>query len=611
MKSGPTVTDSFDTGDYRNFAPVYLGPESDWIRPTVTVSTERPISGEYSLRWSANDDPHRWALVSNAFHLESPLEASVSVRIDGPADEPFTAGLGIAETKSRASIVRATESGLELTTTSWDGEPTAMAPVSLSRGDVYELSLSLEDGSLAAALSDDDGEIARLEAETGIEPNALALYVDTIAGGGTTLTFDDVAVESVPYRVRDGEWTRSSPFVVLPRSPDVDEDQGNWVGAPSIIDEGDRYRMWYRIRNNEDRGAGYGLAESRDGIDWQKHDENPVLFPDLGQDSNEGISVLEVDGVYHTWYTINRDGTWHVVYGTSEDGIEWEEHGIVIEGYCKDPIVLHVDGTFYLYAIAPSNTQFSVFTSADGRDWTRKNTIDLGSHGHPGAYYVEETETFWLYAFAEEGSASPVARVRRAASDDGIHFDDLEPTWHDPEVGIDCRPTGGIDYGAFPGDEHGHLSHDRRVLMYYQARHDYLNNRPGWRKAGDGLVVLAGQFTGLFEGVSTTVDGDGYAYHEFPTAAASIRGLDVSADEPTTITVDRWGAVGDSIGRGTIEAENETSLSVSLTGLEPDREYAFSIGDATETATTDADGAATFEVTCTGGASDEFELTAL
>lgn len=607
MESKWTASDGFETGDFRNFAPVYLGTESKWIRPKAGITDENPITGEYSLRWSADEDPHRWTLVSNAFYLDLPVTVTVSLRVDGPPGEPYAAGVGIAETQSRAAVLRASGEDVELAGDAWDGEAVATADGTLDRGTVYELAITLDDGVSATVRAGDD-HLAELLTDASLEPNAIGLYVDTVAGGETTLTFDDVTVESAPYRVRSDQWTRAPQFVVLPRAPDVGEDQGNWVGAPSVIDDGDRYRMWYRIRNNEDRGAGYGLAESEDGFDWEKHANNPVLIPDHGQDSNEGISVLRVDDTYHGWYTIDKDGTWHIVHVTSENGVDWTDHGIVIEGYCKDPSVIYVDGTYYLYAIAPSSTQFSVYTSTDGDQWTRQNKINLGSHGHPGVYYVEETETFWLYVFAEEGSASPATRVRRAASPDGIDFGDLEPTWHDPPVGLDYRPPGGVDYGAFPGDEHRHLPDDRQIPMYYQARHDYLNNRPNWQMAGDGVVVLGGRFSGLFADVPTTVDEHGYRYHEFPMHAEPVRRLSAEATDPVVVTVaERIDADG-TINRGTIETEEGTTLSITATQLAPGSEYSLLFGEDVTTTVTDADGVATFDVVVPAGTDETFEL---
>jgi hypothetical protein len=606
------TTDGFETGDYRNFAPLYVGDESDWIRPRATITAENPIAGEHSLRWQANENPQQWALVNNGVQLNPPVTASTSIRIDGRSGEAYAAGIAIAESQTEAAVVRTTATGFELATDTWDGDPvdTAGEPLPLSRP--YELSIELDGTTVTGVLRDDGGsEVAQVAAAADIDPNAVALYVDTAAGATTTMIFDDVSVTGGPYRVRNGEWTRAHPFVVLPRQPDVGQDQGNWVGGQDVIDEGDRYRMWYRIRTNESRGKGFGLAESEDGYEWGKSGKNPILVPDYGQSSMEGITVLNVDDTYHAWYTINQGGTWKTVHATSDDGIDWTDRGVVIEGIAKDPMAVHVDGTFYLYDIGPSSYQeFGVYTSPDGQDWTHENTIDLnGRHSHPEAYYVRETETFWLYAFAEEStSLDRPARVRRASSENGIDFGELAPTWEDPPLGIDHRPPGGIDYGSFLTDEHGQFAHDRRLPVYYQSRHNYGNNRPGWAFAGDGVVTLAGQFSGLFEGVPTTVDGEAYDYHAFPLDAPSIGGLDVEATDPATVTVETWTPDEDTAATGILRADDGTTLTVSASGLAADSEYVFSAGEATATATTDADGAATIEVTIPPGTATAFEL---
>jgi len=334
---------------------------------------------------------------------------------------------------------------------------------------------------------------------------------------------------------------------MVPRQPEVDLDQGNWVGAPSVIDEGGYLRLWYRIRTNEARGAGYGLAESHDGIDWEKSSANPLFVPD--HESNEGISVLCPEDTYRAWYTIDDGDTWHVAHAESDDGKDWTGHEIVIEGYCKDPAVVHVNGTYFMYAIGPTNTDISVHTSDDGLSWTRERTIELDVHSHPAAYYVEETGQFWLYAFAEEDldsgdrfaheelmNESP-SRVSRAFSDDGTAFSEFETTWTDPPIGLDDRPAGGIDYGRFPTNDHGHLCHDDRVLVYYQARHNYHNNRPSWRWAGDGVIVLAGRFNGWFDNVPTVVAANGdLTYRAFPINERRLPDLGVDCDAPCTVT---------------------------------------------------------------------------
>lgn len=607
------AVDGFETGDYRNFAPLYIGDESDWIRPQATTVTDNPITGDHSLQWTTNGDPGEWALLSNAFQLNPPLEASVSVRIDNRNSEG-SVGIAIAESPDNAAVLRTAFPEIELATDAWDGDAVDTAEAGLPLGSPRELSIELDGETVTGTLSKLDGtEVASLSAEADLEPNAIALYVDTAAGAETSITFDDVTVTGQPYRIRNDEWTRAHPFVVLPRKPDLGEDQGNWVGGQDVFREDGTYEMWYRIRSNQGRGQGYGYAQSENGYDWEKAvDDNPVHVPDYGQSSMEGITVLKIDGTYRAWYCMNVNNTWEIAYMTSPDGIDWTDKGIVIEGYAKDPMTTYVDGTYYLAAIAPSGSEFSIYTSTDGMDWTRETTIDLrsGYHSHPELYYVRETETFWLYAFAEGGlNEDRPAEVRRASSESGTDFEELTKTWSDPPLGIDHRRTGGIDYGSFLTDSHGQFEHDRRLPVYYQSRHNYQNNRPGWGYGGDGLVTLAGRFSGLFEGIPTTVDGQEYDYHEFPLEAPTAGGFDVETTDPATVTVERWSPGAATAATGVLRADASSTLTLSASGLAGDTEYVLGVGDTSATSTTDADGAATFEATVSGDTATTFELS--
>jgi len=606
------ATDGFETDDYRNFAPLYVGEESNWIRPQATTISEDPVAGDHSLLWTANSDPHRWALVSNAFQLNPPVEASVSVRIDDRRIEEYAAGIAIAESQNDAAVLRTTFSGLELATGTWDGDAVDTADAVLPLGSPRELSIELDGGTVTGTLSKPDGtEVATLSGEADLEPNAIALYVDTAAGAETAITFDDVSVTGQPYRVRNDEWTRAHPFVVLPRKPDLGQDQGNWVGGQDVLKEDGTYEMWYRIRSNQGRGQGFGYARSENGYDWEKAiDENPVHVPDYGQASMEGITVLKIDGTYHAWYCMDVNGTWEIAHMTSPDGIDWTDRGIVIDGYAKDPMATYLDGTYYLAAIAPSGSEFSIYTSTDGMDWTRENTMPLpmSNHSHPEIYYVEETETFWLYAFVQKPPGGPT-KVRSATSEDGIEYGELTPTWTDPPVGIDHRPIGGIDYGSALTDGEGHLPHHRRVPMYYQSRHNYENNTPEWEFTGDGVVTLAGRFSGLFEGIPTSVEGTTYEYREFPLEAPSIAGLDAETTDPATVTVDSWAPTEATAAVGSVRARNATDLTLSASTLQGGTEYVLDVGGTTTTATSDADGTASLTLTLPADTAAGFELT--
>jgi hypothetical protein len=42
----PVNTDGFETGDWRNFRPHYVGDAKDWIRPNFVINDSDPHSGD-------------------------------------------------------------------------------------------------------------------------------------------------------------------------------------------------------------------------------------------------------------------------------------------------------------------------------------------------------------------------------------------------------------------------------------------------------------------------------------------------------------------------------------------------------------------------------------
>jgi hypothetical protein len=116
------------------------------------------------------------------------------------------------------------------------------------------------------------------------------------------------------------------------------EDEDAWdvllVGRPSVLHDGERFRMWYDGRKDLPEGplAGdaptstnsrrfVGLATSIDGLRWTKHGGNPVFGDDAG-----GIDVKRLGDRFVMLYE-SRDGTKAAV---SDDGIEWQGRGLVL-----------------------------------------------------------------------------------------------------------------------------------------------------------------------------------------------------------------------------------------------------------------------------------------
>ncbi|MCC5940039.1 MAG: hypothetical protein JJU37_00710, partial [Balneolaceae bacterium] len=227
----PQTSDGFETGDWRNFRPHYIGDSGEFIRPNFSINSTDPISGNYSLQWQGNDEEHEWIKVSNAFYLELPAKVSFDFRVEAD-DTDWSIGLRLLETFDRFAGVRFSPRGngrFQLSLEDLSGSASGMRA---ENGGVYRLTLQRfdHDDVLATLIDVNNGqEIAKLNGLSSVTPEALGIYVYTGEGSNAVIDFDNIDVESAPYRLRSGEWSRSPHFVVLPQLPDVAEDQGNWV----------------------------------------------------------------------------------------------------------------------------------------------------------------------------------------------------------------------------------------------------------------------------------------------------------------------------------------------------------------------------------------------
>ena len=534
----PQTTDGFETGDWRNFRPHYIGNSNEFIRPQFTINDSNPISGNYSLRWQTDGQEHEWVKVSNTFYLELPAKVSIDFRVEA-GDTDWSVGLRLLETYQRFTGIRFSPRGNGRFHLSLEELSGLASVVHAENGGVYRLTLRrFDDDDIQATLIDvSTGQVmAKLNGLSSVRPEAIGIHVYTGADSEAVMDFDNITVESAPYRLQSGKWTRSPHFVVLPQLPDVAEDQGNWVGAQSTIKKDDEYLMWYRRRDNVDRGRGSGFARSEDGLHWEKYENNPIFtYDDVEFSSSEKIHVLYVDGLYRAWYAVNAPGSWYTAYATSEGGVNWEQHGLVLDDtYTKDVDVVYHEGLYYLYSIK-ENDNLGIYTSTDGMDWEHNNTIPLGVHRHVAATYVKKTGEFHVYV------TGGFAGVSQAVSKDGINFGPFRKVMDASKVGLDDWSDAGVTYLSFLTDEHGKIDDDRQMPIYYQARNTWDNNIPGWLFHGSERVVLAGHYDGIFLGIPTTVLPDGsYEYHRFPFEVPRADGLEIFASRETEVRLDSW-----------------------------------------------------------------------
>lgn len=176
------------------------------------------------------------------------------------------------------------------------------------------------------------------------------------------------------------------------------------VGSPSVMLDGDTYKMWYHASDGGTWRIAY--ATSSDGQAWTLH--GPVLSPSL---AGEGFvlaygDVVRLGSELWMWYTGSdwNSGYARVFLATSPDGMTWTKRGVALDvgpsgsmddRFVYDPSVQIRDRTFYMWYTGLSWAEFHprifLATSPDGLEWTKHGMVM--SEGEVGS-----VDDGWSYA---------------------------------------------------------------------------------------------------------------------------------------------------------------------------------------------------------------------
>lgn len=134
------------------------------------------------------------------------------------------------------------------------------------------------------------------------------------------------------------------------------------------------------------------MATSRDGIDFARSDQNPVIFPTLPNEvlGTEDPRLFHLNGTYYTFYSGTSAGTDAVDINetTSTDLVHWTKLGPVVHGTKNGAVVTDPEGTPVLlnglYRMYVGEIEaFFIWTSPDMVRWTLLGPIVLG-YGQEG-----------------------------------------------------------------------------------------------------------------------------------------------------------------------------------------------------------------------------------
>ncbi|MCK5038592.1 MAG: hypothetical protein KAS16_05785, partial [Thermoplasmata archaeon] len=121
-------------------------------------------------------------------------------------------------------------------------------------------------------------------------------------------------------------WAKQGLAFSLGASPE------NWMNlGETVIKDNGIYKMWY---SGVDLTMTYRIfyATSNDGINWNKQGLVMNLgAPGSSEDNHVATPHVLKDGpIYKMWYGGHDDSNWRIHYATSLDGISWTRFGVVV-----------------------------------------------------------------------------------------------------------------------------------------------------------------------------------------------------------------------------------------------------------------------------------------
>ena len=322
-------------------------------------------------------------------------------------------------------------------------------------------------------------------------------------------------IEGSPYNDKIGYATSSDGFawnkypenpVLRPSPPEKWDD--TVVRYPYVIFNGVEYLMYYGALTSSASPHHWriGVANSSDGINWEKYPLNPVI--DLGapgswdDESIHSCSVVYNEGLYQMWYSGSPSGgidNGEIGYATSTDGYNWTKYPgnpVFLKGgggtwdslLVADPMVRYDNGVYHLWYSGRDtvgNNAFGYATSNDGINWIKFPNNPILTPGSVGSwdstiiwwpYVLKIDNTYRMWYRGDEGTHT---RIGHAFSMDGINW-----------TKIAGNPV--LDIGK-PGEwddtivENPRLMYDGTIYrMWYVGNED--PGRIGYAESVDGVI---------------------------------------------------------------------------------------------------------------------------
>lgn len=285
-----------------------------------------------------------------------------------------------------------------------------------------------------------------------------------------------------PVISRDNQWQPdgAAPLQKIDYPVITKGVSGNWnvgyIGVPSVIKDGNTYKMWYGGGNTWT----IGYATSTNGVDWSEYGQ---VLSYGGIDSSTLVfspNVIKDGSTYKMWYTAWNGSNYKIWYATSPDGIVWTKQSIAFNlggvGGTYDssgaisPCVMKESATDYKMWYGGYNGSkwtMNYAISTDGITWTKQGLIidtsavgyyNWDSAGLYGPSVIKDGDTY-LMIYVGTQATSNICVLCSARSKDGITW---SKNWNPPTNVILARDTNrtydstDIRYACFIKEDDGY-----------------------------------------------------------------------------------------------------------------------------------------------------------
>jgi len=146
--------------------------------------------------------------------------------------------------------------------------------------------------------------------------------------------------------------------VLKPQGAGFERDR---VYNPTVIVEREIIYMIYRAEGKGTGTGAFGLAKSKDGMNFTRYDNNPIFLPenDFEKGGCEDPRIVKFKKTYYLFYVGNSSRSpGKICLATSKDLIHWEKHGNILQPQqdweskqikAPAPVPQKIKGKYWMY----------------------------------------------------------------------------------------------------------------------------------------------------------------------------------------------------------------------------------------------------------------------